>query len=1228
MTKRTKLFCIISLLTLAITIQGCGGGGGSSTGDQGANRAISEGQTAVESTPYQLSGAAVKGPLAYARITFYSADLKSPTLYNAKKPLASTTTDLFGRLSKYKLTGNAKPPFIVVVDGSTAIDLNSGTTPIIPTLVSLVDKETLSSSAGFIATPLTTLAYEMTVLRAANSDENFDIQAAMYESAKTVASVFGFGMNASVDILTSPAVVDATQNDAATTQLLMQHRAAIEGFAAITQLLSTSSNRSTSEIIKQLSLDLGSDGVIDNKNGATTVGDLNLAMITTDPANLLVPGTETPITQIASIVEHEASLMGLNQNIVVESDTLTLAVVTLSADEDGDGILNVDEQSTNPNRTDTSITSPTQDSEIGLVPRANWSVHYVSSEETVGAMRPADNAIDGDPATFWITEWFNQDVPYPHEIQINLGGDYEIDGLVYLPRQSLSDGRIDRFEIYTSLDGTTWGNPVASGQFLNDPREQKVPFAKTAAHYVKLKALSEVEGRHFAAAAELKVSGNSTPITVTAPIVDSTPPSDTQPSPVREVTKTLSVLPVLDRTGWSIPYVSSEEVNGANRPAAAAIDGDLATFWLTEWYLTKQPFPHEIHIDLGATALLKGLRYMPRQSCKCGWIGNFEIYLSEDGNNWGSPIATGTFLNDPAEQEVVFPETEARYIRLRALDELFGYHYAAVADLNLLGTTSTDASNPEPTAPISSTTSSSSTTTTTTTTTTTKATTTTTASSTTTTKSSTTTTSTTIKPTTTTTTTTTAPSSNFTQVILDEPGLALDSLPHDPVNWGGLVSSASGNIFVVATEYDFNQRASQAAPGDVIVVRNGSYSGWTMTLSRSGTAAAPIVVMAQTPGGVTFSGSASLTVRANHLVIGGFVFSGLTKQNAIYFQGASNNRFSGNKFYDSGSDPKNRIVGIIDGSNNNRFDHNEMHRNISFGIAVVLPRDSDTSFKYSKNNRFDHNLFRDVAKQSSVQYALPLQIGQYAGSHNVDETNSLIDHNEFINIGTESINSKSNRETIVFNRFVGSAYSSLVLRSGNNKYVDGNYFENVLVGIHAYGENHTIVNNVVVNATDIGLLIPKWGQYETLSGALSTSPSTGNIVVAYNTIVNTAKYAVELGRTWGWVNKEGFQIADNPPFNVKFYNNIFSGGSGQLFADKGSTGTQIRNNLYYASGTATTGTTGADPIIGSPAFVDSYRISTGSVAVNAANLNYVLRRDTLQQNRGSLPDIGAHEAVK
>ena len=115
-------------------------------------------------------------------------------------------------------------------------------------------------------------------------------------------------------------------------------------------------------------------------------------------------------------------------------------------------------------------------------------------------------AIDGDPKTLWHTAWEPTVVGYPHHLTIDLGKVMPVLGLTYLPRQDMTNGRIAKYEIVMSQDGTAWSDPVAAGTWPNTPALERVRFkAPVRARYVRLVAQTEVNGRAWASAAEVDV---------------------------------------------------------------------------------------------------------------------------------------------------------------------------------------------------------------------------------------------------------------------------------------------------------------------------------------------------------------------------------------------------------------------------------------------------------------------------------------------------------------------------------------------------------------------------------------------------------------------------------------------------------------------------------------------------------------------------------------------------
>ena len=138
-----------------------------------------------------------------------------------------------------------------------------------------------------------------------------------------------------------------------------------------------------------------------------------------------------------------------------------------------------------------------------LVPAAGLSIASVSSEETVGEDGRAGNAVDGNPATIWHSKWTGTAAQYPHQITVDLGQAQPLTALRYLRRAVGTNGDIADYVVSVSDDNATW-TQVATGTFSATKGEEELRFAPRTARYVRLEALSAVNGLQFAAAAELR----------------------------------------------------------------------------------------------------------------------------------------------------------------------------------------------------------------------------------------------------------------------------------------------------------------------------------------------------------------------------------------------------------------------------------------------------------------------------------------------------------------------------------------------------------------------------------------------------------------------------------------------------------------------------------------------------------------------------------------------------
>ncbi|MFE2125443.1 TIM-barrel domain-containing protein [Streptomyces amritsarensis] len=146
------------------------------------------------------------------------------------------------------------------------------------------------------------------------------------------------------------------------------------------------------------------------------------------------------------------------------------------------------------------------------IDRAGWSLVRADSQETAAENGAAVGAFDGNPATMWHTAWSSgTPAALPHEIQIDLGARYTLDGLGCLPRQDGGvNGRIGGYEVHVSDTTADWGAPVASGTFPDTAAAQTAALSPKTGRYLRLRALTEAGGRGpWTSAAEITLTGRA-----------------------------------------------------------------------------------------------------------------------------------------------------------------------------------------------------------------------------------------------------------------------------------------------------------------------------------------------------------------------------------------------------------------------------------------------------------------------------------------------------------------------------------------------------------------------------------------------------------------------------------------------------------------------------------------------------------------------------------------------
>ena len=138
----------------------------------------------------------------------------------------------------------------------------------------------------------------------------------------------------------------------------------------------------------------------------------------------------------------------------------------------------------------------------------------------------------------------------------------------------------------------------------------------------------------------------------------------------------------ISNSGWTL--VSADSYQGGNE-ARLAFDGNTSTFWHTAWGASETSHPHTIIVDMKKIYDVTAFTYLGRQDGnQNGMVKGYAVYLSVDGNNWGTAVASGEFKNTTALQVVKLSKaTPGRYLKFVATSEINGKAWASAAEISI-----------------------------------------------------------------------------------------------------------------------------------------------------------------------------------------------------------------------------------------------------------------------------------------------------------------------------------------------------------------------------------------------------------------------------------------------------------------------------------------------------------------------------------------------------------------
>ncbi|MDJ0761177.1 MAG: polysaccharide lyase 6 family protein [Woeseiaceae bacterium] len=288
---------------------------------------------------------------------------------------------------------------------------------------------------------------------------------------------------------------------------------------------------------------------------------------------------------------------------------------------------------------------------------------------------------------------------------------------------------------------------------------------------------------------------------------------------------------------------------------------------------------------------------------------------------------------------------------------------------------------------------------------------------------------------------------------------------------GACSSGVDGQL--VRSIAEFDAAARELAPGDTIVMANGTWSDVELELRANGSADAPVQLKAQEPGKVIISGQSNLAISGEHIVVSGLVFkNGYTPTSeVISFRTAKNelayNSRVTNTVIDSFTNPE-RFSGdtwVAIYGKNNRFDHNSLINKGNRGVTLAVKMNTKDS---QENGHIIERNYFGPRQTLGSNGGETLRIG--TSHYSREYSNTIVRENYFDRTSgeLEIISSKSCGNEIRDNVFFESQ-GTLTMRHGHYTLVENNYFignrKPNTGGIRVINENQTVRNNYLYGLT-------------------------------------------------------------------------------------------------------------------------------------------------------------------
>ncbi len=281
-----------------------------------------------------------------------------------------------------------------------------------------------------------------------------------------------------------------------------------------------------------------------------------------------------------------------------------------------------------------------------------------------------------------------------------------------------------------------------------------------------------------------------------------------------------------------------------------------------------------------------------------------------------------------------------------------------------------------------------------------------------------------------------------------------------------LVSSGQAQSGSLISVTDIPAAVAQAKPGDILLVRNGEYPDRELSLSGAGAKDKPIIVRAETPGGVIFTAGSSIDIDGEWITLDGFLFTkGASPRKEVISVFGSHCHLV-NCVIDSynPADPKKEDKWVALRGDHHIVENCTFKNKTSRSVTLTVWREGNKVDNHLI--RKNHFLDRPKGAESNGYETIRIGTSDTASSDSM----TTVSENLFQRCDGEMeiISVKSGKNIISGNTFDECA-GTLTLRHGNGNTVERNLFlgknKKETGGIRIYGVGHRIGGNVIIGTT-------------------------------------------------------------------------------------------------------------------------------------------------------------------